>query len=103
MIANYTYQLAANNGNTYPFQSGGQARIANDLNSASGVSIWGTSSDKQWTWVCGGYRGRWWDRSTLDRMGHRVRIGNRQLLAALVAAPCYERFAPGNTAVIHLP
>jgi hypothetical protein len=43
MIANYTYQLAANNGNVYPFHTGGQARIANDLNSASGVSIWGTA------------------------------------------------------------
>lgn len=43
MIANYTYQLAANNGNTYPFRSGGQAAIAKDLNSANGVSIWGTA------------------------------------------------------------
>ncbi|MGZ6390575.1 MAG: hypothetical protein ACXWQZ_15105 [Ktedonobacterales bacterium] len=43
MIANYTYQLAANNGYTYPFHSGGQAQIANDLNRPSGVSIWGTA------------------------------------------------------------
>lgn len=43
MVANYTYQLAANNGNNYPFQAGGQATIASDLNSPSAVSIWGTA------------------------------------------------------------
>lgn len=44
MIANYTFQLAANNGNVYPFNTGGgQAIIANDLNSAPAVSVWGTA------------------------------------------------------------
>ncbi|WIG60803.1 MAG: hypothetical protein OJF49_003551 [Ktedonobacterales bacterium] len=40
--ANYTYQLATNNQNNIPFNSGGQQRIANDLNSALATSIWGT-------------------------------------------------------------
>src|SRR5258707_6124588 len=58
MIANYTYQLAANNGNTYPFQSGGQGRIANDLNNVSGVRILGTGppTNKR-TWGLAGNAG----------------------------------------------
>ena len=43
MIANYTYQVVANDESVFPFGTGAQARIANDLNSAAGVSIWGTA------------------------------------------------------------
>lgn len=43
VAANYTYQLAANNSANTPFKSGGQQRIANDLNNSSiSASIWGT-------------------------------------------------------------
>lgn len=42
MIANFTYQAAANNPNNTPFQSGGQSKIAGDLNnSAIAASRWG--------------------------------------------------------------
>jgi hypothetical protein len=43
VAANYTYQLAANSSTHTPFKSGGQQRIANDLNNSSiAASIWGT-------------------------------------------------------------
>jgi hypothetical protein len=42
LIVNYTYQLAG--GSSYfPFGSGGQQQIANDLNSPAAVSQWGTA------------------------------------------------------------
>ncbi|MGH2515972.1 MAG: hypothetical protein ACRDHP_09990, partial [Ktedonobacterales bacterium] len=43
VIANYTYQLAGGIHDT-PFMSGGQQRIASDLNSSAAVSEWGTPS-----------------------------------------------------------
>lgn len=43
LIANYTYIQTMGTG-YYPFHSGGQQRIADDLNSAAAVSQWGTPS-----------------------------------------------------------
>lgn len=43
LIANYTYEQAMGT-SYYPFHGGGQQRIANDLDSAAGVSQWGTPS-----------------------------------------------------------
>lgn len=45
MVANYTYQVAANNQNAIRWGPGshGQQQIANDLNSSAGVSRWGTA------------------------------------------------------------
>ena len=52
VVANYTFQVAGGIGDT-PFKSGGQQRIANDLNSAAAVSEWGSPS---WNGIGPGFR-----------------------------------------------
>lgn len=43
VIANYTYELVSGT-STGPFMSGGQQKIANDMNSSAAVSEWGVPS-----------------------------------------------------------
>lgn len=52
VVANYSFQMIGGQNDT-PFLSGGQQRIVNDLNSAAGVSEWGTPS---WNGIGPGFK-----------------------------------------------
>ena len=53
LVANYTWQMQANSSGNTPFTSGGQQRIANDMNASYSVSQWGTPS---WNGIGPGFK-----------------------------------------------
>ena len=53
LVANYTWQMQANSSSNTPFTTGGQQRIANDMNASNSVSQWGTPS---WNGIGPGFK-----------------------------------------------